>query len=263
MEWIELIIEMAKPIALAIVTLLVGLALIKGGVKLLSRQLFKSKLDESLKPFIISAVSVGLKLLLVVSVVGILGIPTASFVAILGSFGLALGLAFQGSLSNLAGGVLLLTMRPFKVGDYIEGAGYSGTVKAIQILYTELVTPDNKMIYIPNGNLSNSGIVNYSVNDTRRVDFTFGVGYEVDNHHVLQTLERIVSAHPLILIDPEPFMRLSGHGDSAVDYTVRVWTKAEDYWTVHFDLMEKVKTTFDDEKISIPYPQMDIHAIKE
>ncbi len=263
MEWIELIIEMAKPIALAIVTLLVGLALIKGGVKLLSRQLFKSKLDESLKPFIISAVSVGLKLLLVVSVVGILGIPTASFVAILGSFGLALGLAFQGSLSNLAGGVLLLTMRPFKVGDYIEGAGYSGTVKAIQILYTELVTPDNKMIYIPNGNLSNSGIVNYSVNDTRRVDFTFGVGYEVDNHHVLQTLERIILAHPLILIDPEPFMRLSGHGDSAVDYTVRVWTKAEDYWTVHFDLMEKVKTTFDDEKISIPYPQMDIHAIKD
>lgn len=263
MEWIELIIEMAKPIALAIVTLLVGLALIKGGVKLLSRQLFKSKLDESLKPFIISAVSVGLKLLLVVSVVGILGIPTASFVAILGSFGLALGLAFQGSLSNLAGGVLLLTMRPFKVGDYIEGAGYSGTVKAIQILYTELVTPDNKMIYIPNGNLSNSGIVNYSVNDTRRVDFTFGVGYEVDNHHVLQTLERIILAHPLILIDPEPFMRLSGHGDSAVEYTVRVWTKAEDYWTVHFDLMEKVKTTFDDEKISIPYPQMDIHAIKD
>lgn len=263
MEWIELIIEMAKPIALAIVTLLVGLALIKGGVKLLSRQLFKSKLDESLKPFIISAVSVGLKLLLVVSVVGILGIPTASFVAILGSFGLALGLAFQGSLSNLAGGVLLLTMRPFKVGDYIEGAGYSGTVKAIQILYTELVTPDNKMIYIPNGNLSNSGIVNYSVNDTRRVDFTFGVVYEVDNHHVLQTLERIILAHPLILIDPEPFMRLSGHGDSAVDYTVRVWTKAEDYWTVHFDLMEKVKTTFDDEKISIPYPQMDIHAIKD
>lgn len=263
MEWIELIIEMAKPTALAIVTLLVGLALIKGGVKLLSRQLFKSKLDESLKPFIISAVSVGLKLLLVVSVVGILGIPTASFVAILGSFGLALGLAFQGSLSNLAGGVLLLTMRPFKVGDYIEGAGYSGTVKAIQILYTELVTPDNKMIYIPNGNLSNSGIVNYSVNDTRRVDFTFGVGYEVDNHHVLQTLERIILAHPLILIDPDPFMRLSGHGDSAVEYTVRVWTKAEDYWTVHFDLMEKVKTTFDDEKISIPYPQMDIHAIKD
>ncbi|WP_218162438.1 mechanosensitive ion channel family protein [Alkalibacterium sp. 20] len=175
--------------------------------------------------------------MLVVSLIGILGIPTASFVAILGSFGLALGLAFQGSLSNLAGGVLLLTMRPFRVGDYIEGAGYGGTVKAIQILYTELITPDNKMVYIPNGDLSNSGIVNYSVHDTRRVDFTFGVGYEEDNQNVLKTLDGIVAKHILILKDPEPFIRLSKHGDSAVEYTVRVWTKTENYWAVHFDLI--------------------------
>lgn len=263
MDWINLIVEMAMPLALAIVTLLVGLTVIKVLVNIISKQIYKSKLDESLKPFIMSVISVGLKLLLVVSVVGILGIPTASFVAILGSFGLALGLAFQGSLSNLAGGVLLLTMRPFKVGDYIEGAGYDGTVKAIQILYTELVTPDNKMIYVPNGNLSNSGIVNYSVHDTRRVDFTFGVGYEVDNQHVLSTLKQIVLKHPAVLLDPEPFIRLSGHGDSAVEYTVRVWTKADDYWDVHFDLLEEVKTTFDQENISIPYPQMDIHSIKD
>lgn len=170
MDWINRIVEVGMTLALAVITLIVGLAVIKIIVNLLTKQVTKSKLDESLKPFIMSVISVGLKLILAISVVGILGIPTASFVAILGSFGLALGLAFQGSLANLAGGVLLLTMRPFKVGDYIEGAGYSGTVKAIQILYTELVTPDNKMIYVPNGNLSNSGIVNYSVHENRRVD---------------------------------------------------------------------------------------------
>ncbi|SFC64520.1 small conductance mechanosensitive channel [Alkalibacterium subtropicum] len=263
MDWINLIVEMAISVGLAVITLLVGLAVIKVLVNVISTQISKSKLDESLKPFIMSVISIGLKLVLVVSVVGILGIPTASFVAILGSFGLALGLAFQGSLSNLAGGVLLLTMRPFKVGDYIDGAGYSGTVKAIQILYTELETPDNKMIYVPNGNLSNSGIVNYSVHDTRRVDFTFGVGYETNNAHVLQTLQRIVLKHPSVLLDPEPFIRLSGHGDSAVEYTVRVWTRAEDYWGVHFDILEEVKTTFDEENISIPYPQMAVHTIQE
>ncbi|MDZ7835496.1 MAG: mechanosensitive ion channel [Alkalibacterium sp.] len=259
MNWMEFIVELAKPIALALVTLIVGWGVINALVNLIKRQIGKSKLDESLKPFIVSVIGILLKLLLAVSVVGILGIPTASFVAVLGSFGLALGLAFQGSLSNLAGGVLLLTMRPFKVGDYIEGAGYDGTVKAIQILYTELVTPDNNVIYIPNGTSSNSGIVNYSVNDTRRVDLVFGVGYETDNQHVIQTLKRIITKHPAIILDPEPFIRLTGHGDSAVEYTVRAWTKAEDYWTVRFDLMEEVKTTFDEENISIPYPQMDVH----
>ena len=262
MNWIEFIVELAKPIALALVTLIVGWGLIKALVNLIGRQIGKSKLDESLKPFITSVIGILLKLLLAVSVVGILGIPTASFVAVLGSFGLALGLAFQGSLSNLAGGVLLLTMRPFKVGDYVEGAGYDGTVKAIQILYTELVTPENNVIYIPNGTLSNSGIINYSVNDTRRVDLVFGVGYETDNQHVIETLKRIIIKHPAILLDPEPFIRLTGHGDSAVEYTVRAWTKADDYWTVRFDLMEEVKTTFDQENISIPYPQMDVHMTK-
>lgn len=261
MNWINLMIEIAMPIILAIVTLIVGLALIRVFVRLLKNQIEKSKLDESLKPFLVSVLSVGMKILLVVSVIGILGIPVASFVAILGAAGLAVGLAFQGALSNLAGGVLLLTMRPFKVGDYIEGGGYSGTVKAIQILYTELITPDNKMIYVPNGVLSNAGIVNYSVHDTRRVDFTFGVGYEADNQLVLTTLKEIVTNHEAVLQDPEPFIRLSAHGDSAVEYVARVWVKSEDYWTVHYDVLEQVKTTFDDVGISIPYPQMDIHTV--
>lgn len=263
MNWINLAVELAMPVVFAILTLVIGWSVIKGAVRLAGNQIEKSKLDESLKPFLISVVSVALKVMLVITVISILGIPVASFVAILGATGLAIGLAFQGALSNLAGGVLLLTMRPFKVGDYIEGGGYSGTVKAIQILYTELITPDNRMIYVPNGNLSNAGIVNYSVHDTRRVDFTFGVGYEADNKHVRETLSEVIHAHDLILKDPEPFIRLSAHGDSAVDYVVRVWVKAEDYWTVHFDIMESVKTRFDQEGISIPYPQMDIHMTGE
>ncbi|WP_051237841.1 mechanosensitive ion channel family protein [Lacticigenium naphthae] len=260
MDWINLLIDIAKPIVLALITFAVGSAAIKIIVRIVGNQIEKSKLDSSLKPFLKSVLSVALKIVLIITVVGILGIPTASFVAMLGAAGLAIGLAFQGSLSNLAGGVLLLFMRPFSVGDYIEASGFDGTVKAIQILYTELITPDNKVIYIPNGDLANSGIVNYSVNSTRRVDFTFGVGYETDNQHVLTTLKGVVNKHTAILQDPEPFVRLSAHGDSVVEYTVRVWVNAEDYWDVHFDILEEVKTTFDAENISIPYPQMDVHV---
>ncbi len=153
MNWITFFIDKAVPVVMAILTLIIGSSLIKVFNKLLTRQVKKSKMDESLKPFLLSVFSVVMKILLIIVVIGILGIPTASFVAVLGAGSLAIGLAFQGALSNLAGGVLLLTMRPFKVGDYIEGSGYSVTVKAIQILYTELITPDNKMIYIPNGTL--------------------------------------------------------------------------------------------------------------
>ena len=259
MNWITFFIDKAVPVVMAILTLIIGLSLIKVFNRLLTKQVEKSKMDESLKPFILSVFSVVMKILLIIVVIGILGIPTASFVAVIGAGSLAIGLAFQGALSNLAGGVLLLTMRPFKVGDYIEGSGYSGTVKAIQILYTELITPDNKMIYIPNGTLSNAGIVNYSVHDTRRVDFTFGVGYETDTQHVLNVLEGILNNHELVMSDPEPFIRLSAHGDSAVEYVARVWVKSEDFWTVHFDVLQEVKKSFDQEGISIPYPQMDIH----
>ncbi|SFL71623.1 small conductance mechanosensitive channel [Gracilibacillus orientalis] len=260
MDWINLAIETGKTIAFAIITLIVGLAIIKIIMKIVGNQMEKSKLDESLKPFLQSMMSIILKILLIISVISILGADITSFAAIIAAAGFAVGLAFQGSLANFAGGILLLTLRPFRVGDYIEGAGYGGTVKAIQILYTELTTPDNKVIFIPNGGLSNAGIVNYSVNSTRRVDFTFGVGYETDAQHVLHTLENVVNSHSAVLQDPEPFIRLSAHGDSAVEYTVRVWANAEDYWDVHFDILEQVKIKFDQENISIPYPQMDVHV---
>lgn len=260
MDWIGIAMPYLKNIALAIVVLVVGLIVIKIITNAVGKQIDRSKLDNSLKPFLKSLTGTILKILLVISVIGILGVPMTSFVAIIAAAGFAIGLAFQGSLSNFAGGVLLLTIRPFRVGDYIEGNGYAGTVEAIQILYTELVTPDNKVIFIPNGNLSNSGIVNYSAKETRRVDFKFGVGYETDTQHVLRTLHQIVENHPSTLDDPEPFVRLSAHGDSAVEYTVRVWVNAEDFWDVHFDILEQVKTRFDQEQISIPYPQMDVHV---
>lgn len=256
------IIPFVKNLALAIVVLFVGLFIVRKITQIVGRQVEKSKLDLTLKPFIMSLISNALKVLLAISVVGILGVETSSFVAVLAAGSFAVGLAFQGALSNFAGGILLLVVRPINVGDYIEANGYSGTVEAINILNTVLKTVDNKAIFIPNGILSNTSITNYSIEDTRRVDLTFGVGYEADNERVKGLLKEIVNGHPKILKDPEAFVRMSGHGDSAVEYTVRAWVKTEDYWDVHFDMLEAVKKVFDQEAISIPYPQMDIHMEK-
>ncbi len=261
--FIALALPIVKSIALAILTVVIGLVIIRWVTEKLTNIIEKTSFDPNLKPFIASLINALLKVLLVLSVIGILGIDTSSFVAVIAAAGFAIGLAFQGSLANFAGGVLLLTLRPFKVGDFIEANGYNGTVQAVQILYTELVTPDNKVIYIPNGNISNASIVNYSVKDTRRVDFKFGVGYETDSDHVISVLMEIVSHHALILKEPEPFVRMSEHGDNALVYTVRAWVNASDYWTVYFDIIETVKKRFDEEGISIPYPQIDVHIGKK
>ena len=257
---LSLALPVIKSIVFAIVVLIVGLLFIRWVTKKVDRIIDKRELDATLKPFIKSVISGVLKALLVVAIISILGIETTSFVALFGAAGLAVGLAFQGSLSNFAGGVLILVTKPFKVGDYVEANGHSGTVEAIQILYTDLVTVDNKVIRIPNGSLSNASITNYSEKDTRRVDFQFGAGYEADPAKVVRVLTDIVANHPQALKEPEPFVRMSEHGDSAVIYTVRVWVKAADYWTVHFDVIEKVKQRFDEEGLSIPYPQMDVHV---
>ncbi|MBK5242594.1 mechanosensitive ion channel domain-containing protein [Clostridium sp.] len=259
---INLSFPVIKSIAFAIVTLIIGLMVIKWIVSHLSNYMKKSSIDNSLKPFILSSVNITLKGFLVISIINILGIDTSSIVAALAALGFALGLALQGSLSNFAGGILLLFLKPFKAGDYIEANGYQGTVKHMQILNTELITPDNKVIFIPNGGLSNASIVNYSVNDTRRVDFAFSVGYDADNVKVIQALKEVVDNHPKILREPEPFIRMSEHGDSAVVYTVKVWVNTIDYWTVYYDIIEMVKKGFDEKNISIPYPQMDVHINK-
>jgi small conductance mechanosensitive channel len=259
-DYMALTISIGESIALALLSLVFGLMIIKWITGKLEKYIQKTSLDSSLQPFIVSLGNISLKVLLAISIIAILGIPTTSFVAVIAAAGFAIGLAFQGSLSNFAGGVLLLTLKPFKIGDYIEANGSNGTVQAIQILYTELLTPDNKVIFIPNGNLSNTSIVNYSVKDTRRVDFNFGAGYEADTKKVISILKEIANNQPQVLKEPEPFVRMSEHGDSAVVFTVRLWVNAKDYWTVYFDIIEDVKTRFDEEQISIPYPQMDVHV---
>ena len=257
---VSLALPIATSILYAIIVLVIGLFVIKWITKIIGDMLDKKKVDPTLKPYIKSISSVLLKLLLIVAIIGILGIETTSFVAMLGAVGLAIGLAFQGSLSNFAGGVLILVTRPFKVGDFIETARFMGTVEAIQLLYTDLVTVDNKVVRIPNGNLANESIVNYSEKAIRRVDLTFRAAYEAETAKVIQVLTEVVENHPLALKTPEPFVRMSEHADSAIIYTVRVWVNAADYWPVNFDVIEKVKQRFDEENLSIPYPKLDVHV---
>ena len=258
----ELVVTYVPLVVGALIVLVVGLFFIKHLTKLIRAALNKSKMDPSLKPFIVSLSSTVMKVLLIISVLGMVQIEMTSFVAIIGASSLAIGLAFQGALANLAGGVLLLTLRPFKVGDFIDAAGYQGSVEAIHIFNTQLVTPDNKVISIPNGSLSNTSVVNYNIKPTRRVDLSFGVGYEQDIDKVYSVLNEIYQEHDLIHKEPEPFVKVLEHGDSAVVFVVRVWTETSNYWSVHFDLLESVKKRFDREGISIPYPQMDVHIDK-
>jgi len=244
---------------LAVLTLLVGLFIIKIFTKLLAKSMEKSKVDETLRGFIKSVSKVVLQLLLYITVASMIGVQMTSFIAVLGAAGLAVGLALQGSLSNFAGGVLILIFRPFNVGDFIEAQGHSGIVKDIQILYTVIHTLDNKKIVIPNGNLSNNSIVNYSANDKRRVDLLFGVGYESDIKKVKEIIEKIAKNHDKILQNPAPFIRLTEHGASSINFVTRLWCNTQDYWDVYFDMTEQVKIAFDKEGINIPYPQMDVH----
>jgi small conductance mechanosensitive channel len=259
----SVIIPGLSKLAFAAIVFVVGIVLIKWGVKKIKVLVDKSKMDVSLKPFLISLIDALLKIFLLVSVVGILGVENSSFVAVLASAGLAIGLAFQGSLSNFAGGVLLLTTKPFAVGNFIEVNGYSGTVQAIKILQTEIVTPDNKVIFIPNGSLANSSIVNYSKKATRRVDFKFRVSYDAKESEVISVLKDIVNSQPFVLKDPEPFVRMLEHGESAVIYTVRVWVNSKDYWEVYYNVIEEVKKNFDEKNISIPYPQIGVNMVKD
>ena len=208
---------------------------------------------------------VGAKAIIVICIVGYLGIDTSGLTALVTSLGVCAGLAVNGALSNLAGGVLILFTRPFKIDDYIEveGCEIAGTVEDIQIVCTRLRTPDNKTIYVPNGTLSNSNIINYSEKDTRRVGFTFTISYDNDFERAKAIVMDVCKSHELVLADPEPFVRLSEHGQSSLNITARVWVKSSDYWTVHFDILEAVKKSFDENGITIPYNQLDVHIKNE
>jgi small conductance mechanosensitive channel len=257
---VELIIQYAPKVFLAIITLVIGLWIIKLIVKGLGKGLEKSNVEESLKKFFSSFFSVILKILLFISVASMVGIETTSFVAIMGAAGLAVGLALQGSLANFAGGVLILLFKPFRVGDVIDAQGYLGSVSSIQIFNTILKTPDNKTIIIPNGGLSSGSITNFSTEPTRRVDMTFGIGYGDDLKKAKDVLHSIVNGHNRVLKDPAPMIVVSELGDSSVNFAVRAWVNSADYWGLYFDMQEKVKLEFDKQGISIPFPQRDIHV---
>jgi len=259
----DLLMNYGPNLLKAIVILIIGFWIIKMVVKAVNRAMERSNMEASLRKFLSSLISILLKALLLISVATTLGIATTSFVAILGDAGLAVGLALQGSLANFAGGVLILIFKPYKVGDVIEAQGYLGKVDVIQIFNTILKTPDNKTIIIPNGPLSGGSITNYSTEEQRRVDMTFGIGYSDDIQKAKDVLKRIIEEDTRILKDPEPAILVSELADSSVNFAVRVWCNSADYWGIYFDMHEKVKLTFDQEKISIPFPQRDIHIFKE
>ncbi len=260
---IPVCVEYGKMLIVAIIVLYLGLWLIKKVDKALKTIFERRNVDPTLRPFFLSLTDTALKVLLVISVITYVGIPTTSFVAVLGAAGLAIGMAFSGTLQNLAGGVLILVLRPFKVGDFIEAQGFSGVVKEIQIFNTIITTGDNKIIIIPNGGLSTGTMVNYSTMPTRRVDFTFGIGYGDDIDKAYAAIKAVIDRQPLILKDPAPFMAVTNLGDSSVDIVVRVHVNNADYWTVNFYMKEFVKKEFDAQGISIPFPQQDVHIIKE
>ena len=246
----------------AIILLIVGIKLISLLTKWIRKSPKLDKVDSSLRSFLGSFTKIALYIVLVITIAMILGVPATSFITILASCGVAIGLALQGSLSNFAGGIMILLFKPFKVGDYIEASGEAGTVQEISVVYTVLLTPDNKRITIPNGSLTNSVIENYSTEKTRRVDMTFTTSYDCDIDKAKKILTKVATSHPKALKDPEPTIRLSEHADSSLNYTVRIWCKNEDYWDVKFDVTESVKKAFDENGIEIPYPQMDVHISK-
>jgi small conductance mechanosensitive channel len=244
---------------IALLVLVVGFWL----VRLLIRVLGKSKLmkkDPTVAKFLSGTIKISLNTLVVVTVIGILGVPMSSVIAVIASAGVAIGLALQGALSNFAGGIMILIFHPFRIGDFVDAGGYSGTVKEIGIFYTVMTTPDNREVTIPNGTITGSSVVNYSVNDTRRVDLTVSVAYGSDINRVQHVLLEEAAKQTLALTDPAPFVRLTKQNDSSLDFTVRVWTKKEDYWTVHFDLLEAIQKRLEAEKIEIPFPQLDVHV---
>ena len=256
---VELATSAGLKLLAAIVLVIVGLKGIKWLRKWIRTSEKLNKIDNSLRSFMISFSSVVLYIVLFITVAVILGIPTTSFITMLASCGVAVGLALQGSLSNFAGGIMILLFKPFKVGDYIDAAGESGTVTEISVVYTELLTVDNKRIIIPNGTITNSVIENYSAENIRRVDFTFNTAYDSDIDKVKKIITEILESHPKALKNPECFVRLSAHNDSALTYTARVWCKTDDYWDVNFDVIESVKKAFDENGIPIPYNQLDVH----
>ncbi|XOV91473.1 MAG: mechanosensitive ion channel family protein [Bacteroidota bacterium] len=257
---IDLLWKYGPSVVLAIITLILGLWIIKLFSRTFRRILEKREFDASLTPFLVTLLNITLKVALGVSVIQMVGIEVTSFVAIIGAAGLAVGLALQGTLQNFAGGVIILILKPFKVGDVIDAKGYLGTVKEIQIFYTIIYTFDKKVVYIPNGVLANSDMTNISKEDERRNEWKFGIAYGDDYDKAKELLKKFIDDDERILKEPEPFIALHSLGDSSVNIVVRTWSKADDLWPVYFDMNEKVYKEFPKNGLSIPFPQMDVHV---
>ena len=259
-SFVEGSITLGGRIVGAMIILVIGKLIINWLNRLFAALLTKQRVEPSVQSFLKSTVNILLIVMLALAVIGKLGVEITGFAALLASAGVAIGMALSGNLQNFAGGLIILIFRPYKVGDYIDSdTGASGTVQEIQIFHTVLKTGDNKIIYAPNGNMSNSVVTNYSQQETRRVDFCFSMEYGEDFERVEKVLKEIIAADKRILAEPEPFIRLGEMAASSVDITVRVWVKSEDYWAVHFDMKKAVYTTFTQQGISIPFPQMVVH----
>ncbi|HKK61148.1 MAG TPA: mechanosensitive ion channel domain-containing protein [Bacteroidales bacterium] len=243
----------------AIIVLIIGSWVIRLAMGGMTRMMDKSSVDDSLKPFLKTVVKTLFRALLFISVLGMVGIEMTSFIALLGAAGLAVGMALSGTLQNFAGGVIILLFKPYKVGDYIEAQGYAGSVKEIQIFNTVLKTPDAKIVIIPNGSLSNSSMINYSAEEQRRVEWTFGIAYGDNVKTAKQVIRNLLDADERVLKDPEPFLAIASLGDSSVNIVVRVWVSSSEYWGLFFDMNELVYEAFNDAGINIPFPQMDVH----
>ena len=251
-------------VVISIVIMIVSFSIINWLSKKIAKRADKKveenkKIDKTIYRTLSYVAKVGLKVLVVIALIGYLGIDTSAITALLASLGVGIGLAINGTLSNFAGGILILITRPFKDDDYIEACGYSGTVEDIRICHTKLRTTDNKVVYLPNGKLSTSEIVNYTEKDIRRVDLTFSISYSDDFEKAKKVIEDVWNQNELILKDPAPSVRVSAQSASSIDLTAKVWCKNEDYWTVNFDMLEQVKTAFDQNGIQIPFNQLDVH----
>ena len=254
-----LVIQYGVKVLMALVIFVIGKWVVKRLSVVLEKLMEKNAVDPAIRHFTGSLVYYALLIFVCIAALGQLGIQTASFVAIVGAAGLAIGLALQGSLSNFAAGVLLLIFRPFKVGDFVEAAGTSGVIQNIQIFTTELHTGDNKKVIVPNGRIISGNIINYSANDTRRVDLVFGIGYQDDIDAARAIIESLLAADERVLDEPKPLVAVVALADSSVNFVCRPWVKSSDYWPVHYSLTEAVKKAFDANGISIPFPQQDVH----
>ena len=244
----------------AILVLIIGHIIIKFVTKLIAKSNIGKKADLTVKKFLENFIKVALYCVLIVSVIAIVGIPMASIVAVLGSAGLAIGLALQGALGNIAGGIMRVIFKPFTIGDYVDAAGCSGTVDSINLFYTVIKTGDNKRVTIPNSNITGANVTNYSCEDKRRVDIAFTVAYGSDMAKVKAIIIDVINKNDLALKDPAPFVRISNHLDSAVEITTRTWCNSADYWTVFFDITEGINKAFAENDVEIPFPQMDVHV---